>query len=585
MRLSVQTDEERKSYENKITLSSGSDFDYRETLKKINLHKRLKFKDCSDSDAIFWGLGFQRAPHFSKKLNLDTKDFQVEGYGDYNVQQAWACNVRLKKWMRDTKFSVDLDDFSDALTDFGSCALKLVERKKGGYDLEEIDLMKLWFDPTIKNFKGKTKIELHELTEYEISQKPGWDNLEKAWKKAEDKDDIETEKSDTTNQANPKRKFWERVGYYNVAHYKKGDIAKGEYIPSPEKNEWKFIHTIHTGSGKSEVIVYAEEIKEEDDIYVDLHIGKYEDRWLRIGIYERLFDLQKMTNEAVNYDLQAQQIASLLLLKTKDKKWVGSSILEEATSGLITDMDLEQVGITNNAYGEFINKLMIYERKADSLCLTPDVLTGEDTGAKTFRGQAALTNQASGAFKKSRDRITFVLSDILIKKILPEEIKSWNKEKTLEIAGFDIDIQVYDALAVTMKLNEFVANELAQGNNPTEEDKQRFVVKLKERLEREGRQLKLPKNYFDFNFGLTIPIQGETQNLEQRNDVYYNVIQMIMQNPAVNQIPVFRQYCEKNGISPFRLNADVIQSLQQQQQIQAQPAKKQDKLMAQIDSQ
>jgi len=599
MRLSTQTEAEKKSFEGEITLSSGSTFNHRKTLKKINLHKRLEFTSCSDEDAIFWALGLQRAPHFAKKLDLDTKYFQVEGYGDYNATQAWATNIRFRKWARDTRFALDLDDFSDALADFGSCALKLVERKEGGYDMEEMDLMKLWFDPTIKSFKGQTKIELHELSEHELSDKKGWDNTnkvswkkkaDKAWKKAEDADDIETEKRDTTKQANPKKKFWERIGYFNVSYYEKGDIVKGKYISSPEKNEWKFMHTIHTGIGNDEVIVSAEEIKEENDLYRDLHISKYEDRWLRIGIYERLFDLQRVTNESVNYDREAQQISSLIILKTKNKKLVGSSILQEAKSGLITDADLEQMGITNTAYGEFLNKLMMYEQKADSLCLTPDVLTGESTGAKTFRGQAALTNQASSAFKKPRDRVAFVLSDILVKRILPQEMKGWNKEKTLEIAGFDVDLQIYDTLAIITKLNEYVGNELIKGNNPTAEDKQTFVIKLREKIERDGRKLKLPKNYYDFEFGLTIPIQGETTNLEQRNDVYWNVIQMIMANPAVNQIPAFREYVEKNGITPFHLNADVVQQLQQGQQGgqqgggQGQPVKQQDKLMSLVDS-
>ena len=591
MRLSTTIAGEIKNFNQEVTLSSGVTFDYRETLKKINLHKRQKFLDCSDSDAVFWGLGVQRAPHFAKKVDADTRHFMVEGYGDFNYQQAWATNIRFKKWARDTEFALDLDDFGDALTDFGSCAIKLVERQEGGYDLEEIDLMKLWFDPTIKEFRGQTKIELHELEKHKLENMKGWDNVDKAWEKAETSDNKETEKSDTTNQVAEKRKFYERVGWFNIAYYKGGNISKGKYEESPEKDKWKFMHTIHAGTGDDEVILYSEEIKEEDDIYRDLHIGKYEDRWLRIGVYERLFEVQRLINESVNYDKQAQQISSLLLFKLKagNKRLVGSNIFQEAKSGLITDAELEQVGITNTYLGEFINKLAIYEQKADQLCMTPDVLTGEGSDAKTFRGHAALTNVANSAFKKIRDRFCGVISDILVRKILPYEMKKWNKEKTLEISGFEIDNQIYDAMAMVSKLNEWLGRELKKGNNPSAEEKQVFMERMQEQIDRDGRQLILPEKYYDFDFGLAQNPTGEVENKEQMNDVYFNIIQMILANPAINLIPTFREYCEKNGITPFHLNQDQMQQLQQGQtqqgqQGQAQPVAKKDALMSKIDT-
>src|SRR3990167_7752740 len=411
MRLSEQIDLEVKTFDDVVTLSSGVSFDYRDMLKKINKHKRGKFHNCKDTDAVFWPLGMQRAPHFAKKLDIDTRHFQVEGYGDFNIYQAWVCNVRFRKWARDTGFANDLDDFGDALADFGSTALKFVDKKDGGYDLQECDLMKLWFDPTIKYFKGQTKVELHELEEHIVKNKEGWEDVNKAWDKAQIVDYIETEKSDVVNnQIAQKRKFWERVGYFNVSYYENENLITGKYLENAnkvanddgsfiEKSKWKFMHTIHCGTGADEIVVFAEEIKEDEDVYVDLHISKYEDRWLRIGVYERLFDLQKVTGELVNYDRESQRIASLILFRSRNKKLVGSSVLNEAVSGLITDAELEQIGITNNALDDFVSKLGAYEQKADQLCMTPDILTGEGSDVKTFRGQAALTNMANSAFK------------------------------------------------------------------------------------------------------------------------------------------------------------------------------------------
>lgn len=584
MRISHQTDKETETFDDEITLSSGVDFDHRKTLKQVNAHKRGKFINCTDEDMIFWALGQQRAPHFAKKLDLDTRHFQVEGYGDYNYYQAWACNVRFRKWSRDTEFSNDLDDFGDALADFGSTALKLMEGEEGGYDLKECDLLKMWFDPTIKSFYKQTKIELHELEKHQVLEMKRWENKEDAWEKAEVVNYGETEKEDAINQVAEKRKFWERVGYFNLAHYKKGDLIKNEYIENPEKDDWQFIHTIHSCKGADEKVVFAEIIEPKDDVYADLHISKYEDRWLRVGIYERLFGLQKMINEAVNYDREAQQIASLLMFKTKNRKLVGSSVLQHAMSGLITDADLEQIGISNQFLGDFVNKMQIYENKADMLCMTPDVIRGE-ANEPTFRGLAAQINLANSAFKKARDRISKPISKILIKKILPHEMKEWNQEKSLEIAGFDIDVQIGDAIAVIVKLNEYVSDEFKKGKNPTKEEKMLFVENLRQRLDREGRKFKIPESFYDFDFGLGISATNESENRNQLNDAYFNVITWVLNNPAVGYIPAFREYCEKNNITPFHLTAEQTQQIQSGQ-IRPQPVgqPQKDKLSASIEN-
>ena len=60
---------------------------------------------------------------------------------------------------------------------------------------------------------------------------------------------------------------------------------------------------------------------------------------------------------------------------------------------------------------------------------------------------------------------------------------------------------------------------------------------------------------------------------------------MIMANPAINQIPAFREYCEKNGISPFHLTVQQTEQLQQAGGQAGEPVgqPKKDRLSAAID--
>ena len=97
------------------------------------------------------------------------------------------------------------------------------------------------------------------------------------------------------------------------------------------------------------------------------------------------------------------------------------------------------------------------------------------------------------------------------------------------------------------------------------EEKQEFVRKMLERVNVEGRVLKFKEEYFDFDFGLFQNPTSETENKEQMNDVYYNVLQMIMANPAINLVPAFREYVEKNGITPFHLTMEQTNALVQGQ--------------------
>lgn len=574
----------------------------------INAHKRGKFEsETTDSDDIFWPLGMKEAPLFAARLDLDTKVFRVEGRGDRNFYQSWAANVRFQKWAKDTSFAKDLDDIGDACTDFGSSAIKMVKQKRGKYDMQEVDLMRMWFDPTIPSFFNQTKIELHELEEHEVDKMDGWKNKVSAWNIALFADDIETRKEDTTNTVALKKKFWERVGWFDVASYKDEDMVNGEYIDEYQRNDkgeimkdkavnalmtpdlpaskWKFMHIIFSGFGSNEAVVFAEEIKPEEDVYIDAHISKYEDRWMRIGVYERLFPIQKMTNEAVNYDRINQQIASLLLFASDEEDLIGSKLLSEAESGTVLgDKDLKQLGITNTYVSEFVAKLAIYERKADALCSLPDLAQLDQ---KTFRGLAAQLNVVNSAFKKSRDRIAGSLSEVIVKRILPREVKKWSKEKSLEIAGFDIDLRIYDSLAIVSKLDEYLQESFAKGKNPTEAEKQVFTQNLLNDIEREGRLLEFNEGFFDFEYGLGINSTGESENKEQMNNVYDATITWLLTNPAVANIPVFREYVEKNGITPFHLSPQQIQEIQQGTVQGAPPqiGQQKDKLSQAIDTQ
>jgi hypothetical protein len=102
--------------------------------------------------------------------------------------------------------------------------------------------------------------------------------------------------------------------------------------------------------------------------------------------------------------------------------------------------------------------------------------------------------------------------------------------------------------------------------------------------------VELPKNFFDFKYGIKFNVTGEAFDKAQQNSAYESAIMMVSQNPALLNIPLFRQYLENNGIPYWKLKPDEMKKLvdtsQQMggQTVSPQMTPKQDKLSAMVNS-
>jgi hypothetical protein len=111
-------------------------------------------------------------------------------------------------------------------------------------------------------------------------------------------------------------------------------------------------------------------------------------------------------------------------------------------------------------------------------------------------------------------------------------------------------------------------------------------IEVDTQLPKIGRKIEIPKGFFNFKYGIRFNITGESFDKQQQNDAYFNALQMVQGNPAITNIPLFKQYCENNGISWWKLTpkqqAELVQG-QQAGQMPRQP--RQDALMSQVNSQ
>jgi hypothetical protein len=562
------SDEVQKVITNYVSRSveivdSKYQFNQYDTIRRIYLYVNDEFWNNVPEDTIFWNISTPRIPHFAKNIDLDTKNLAPIGVGSLSMVQSFILKTKFKKWVRDNNLAIQLNDMSDSLATFGSTVVKVNRKTK---EVEECDLRNLYFNPTVKSIRDANIVEKHYLNETELrAKKDVWENVEKVIDKGIDDDP----KKDSVRNF----EIWEYSGEVEV----EGDMV--------------YKHIIGSGEGDDEVILFEEELKREDCLYYDFHASKYKGRWLRVGVVERLFKLQAQANSVVNQNAEARTIASLLLLQTSNPDIEGN-VLKQAESGdIINDDTLKQVGLDNRAFNVLLGELQQIEMKADKLCMTPDVVTGEKLpSGTTFRGQAQLTNAAKSAFKDAQDRLGAQLEVLLRNEILPQIKKDFRKEEIIEIAGNEEDIEQFDKLIFNRKvkrmLERFKAGEL---KIDSEEELAKKISEIQrqvtEELEQNGRKVRLEKDWLDIEWDIKFNITNESEDKEQTNNAYFNAIQFMISNPNLINTPIMKQYLENNGISWWRVKPSRVQELQGQQQQEGQQApepKQPDKLMSLI---
>ena len=581
-RISELISQEKDAFKRTIQISKTKTFDHYDTIDKVNNYRNDEFHLNTEADTIFWNLAKPRIPHFVKKINLKPRNFRMYAKGNLHYIYSWIINQFFQKWGRESHFTLDLEDLKSATSEYGSCAMKLIDKGSvetlegesiDKYNLNRCNLATLFFNTKVENIIESTIIEDHEMLEAQIRTKMKAWNLDEA--------DIEHIKKHSEivggsehNAALIEYKVQERHGYY------KPD-ADGWY---DEKEKTVYMRHVITGAGDQELVLYKEEMDIEECPYSDYHVGSYDGRWLRVGVYERLFNLFKRVNELVNENRTASKIASLLLFRSQEDDLTGENLINEAISGQVIDSaDLEQIGITNQFLGEFLNEMLLIEKHADQLTLTPDVASTKNPDNAPVRSRILAINEINSSFETTKTRIAFKLSEVLVKRILPSLVAEWNKQDIFEIANNAEDVRIYDFFVMQTKLHNFLKEAFARGVNPSPEAQAEFIEKQQTRLNIEGRKMKV-KGAFNFKYGLFMAPDDSDIDKAQMNEIITQGLAMKQGNPAIVLDPLFQFYMEFNNAPPFRMSAqEVAQQVEGQAQGgQAPQPNKPDKLLSQV---
>jgi len=520
-------------------------YNQREIINKINCYLNDQYTE-RDDNALFWNIITPRITHFAKLISPDTKDFYPYGLGEFNFWQSFALKKYTKKWFDDHAFYRTLNDSGEGLATFGSGVWKVVKGDNGENKLEEVNLLNLYFDQTVEWIKDTPVVEKHYLSKQDLWEKDGaWNFVQELIK--EDKDEYEID---------------EYTGF--VDEDKNGKMV----------HEYK--HYFVYGSGVNEKILWEEKMSEDDFQYRDFHLGRFRGRWMRVGVPERLFKLQGRTNELVNQNAAYTAIASLLLLKSENPDASGN-VLEQAENGqILGDATLQQVGITNIQFNNFVSEMTLINQQADRLCLTPEIIQGESSPSNTtFRGIAVVNAGAVTAFKNFRQDFLEKIAHILLTDILPYFVKKWKHDKVIKITEDDGDIEEYGkALQAKMERQALLDGIII--TQPVKDDISKIIS---ENISTIPKGLTVDEDFWNFEFGFKMMPTDESVDKAAKNDAYFNALQMTGANPNITNIPGFKQYLEDNGIKPWSLTPKQIEQIQQNPNQMPEP-KQPDKLLS-----
>ena len=536
MNISSIVYKEIDSYKTSTWTVNGVPYSQCNTIDRISKYINSQFIGCDDPNAFFWNISNSRRILFAKSIDMDTKDFQMFGIGKTNYFQSWVLNALFKNWARNNGFTMTLDETTEATASYGSSVWKK-SKENNKTVLKECSLKNLYFCPVVKNIIDTPVVELHYLTEGQIRKKypeQAKDILMAADKaKGDDQKEVDS------------YEIWERWGEYE------------------EDDNFTYRHFIGAGKGEEEVIILDETIstdsegKPTDFPYYDFHLGRFEGRWLRIGVVERLFVLQERANTLVNQNAIITELASLPLFITSDSETSGNVLMSAVPGQVVTSSDLRQMPINNLVFNQFIAELEKIERQADELCFINESISGETPPSGVpFRSLAVSSNAAKSTFKYIKASIGEKMAMVLKKEIIPEFIKTFKKENIIDIKEVDADIRMFDDILLSAERDKRNKEKIKAGVAYTLEDDEALKKDIAETVKREGRKIKLEPDFFNLEWGIEMNATGDVVDKNTMNASIDSAIQDMIAAPAVVNTPIYQQKLENNGIPPFRLSVE-----------------------------
>lgn len=558
----AEIDRQNQNYNNGyITLVDGLTFSQWQTLKKIEFYSNSKYltgdKDELGRDKPFYNIVNYRVNVAVRATDIDVKDIKIISDNPEFQEYAFLYNHEAYEWMKQSDFSLFLNQFGQTRARYGGVLVKKCQYKENGKEELEIEVVpwkNVVTDPV--NIAKGNIIEKHYMLPNELAEKDGvWENVKEALKLG------------TKQQKNQQGGYAEtetnRIPVYEVTGVFP-ETFDPEIGDDGDETVFKLMRFIVAGD-TDKVLLYKEDLEEHP--YKYLSWENVPGRGLGRGVVEEGFEAQRWTNDAVIGETNAMTLSGKVVMVT-DSDDVGNNAITDLVNGSVIKVKrgetVQSLSLLPSSFPEYNNLKTSWDTQVQRSTNTFDAVTGETMPSGTPLGSLAIqAQQASSYFDYKREEAGIFITELFNDWILPFLAKRINKEHILnsEFSGDEL-AKIDESFAIHL-VNQEVKAKILSGMIVSPEEYRAGIDFTKQKLAQRGnrRFLEVPAGYFkNFEPKVSVIVTKELKDIdvEKKNLEYISMI--IARNPQAMQDPVMAKIigrmAELSGIlSPGDLSA------------------------------
>lgn len=538
----VELNRQNENYNNGyITLIDGLTFSQWQTLKKIEFYSNSKYltgdKDELGRDKPFYNIVNYRVNVAVRATDIDVKDIKIISDNPNFAEYAFLYNHEAYEWMKQSDFSLFLNDFGQTRARYGGVLVKKCQYKEPG-EQEELEIEVVPWKNVITDavdIENGAITEKHYMLPNELAKKKDvWDNVDKALKlitKQEKNQQKGTAKTETSRIP-----IYECTGVFPETY----DPEIGE---GGDETNFKMMRFVVAGEGGKQILLFKEDLDESP--YKYLSWEKVPGRGLGRGVVEEGFEAQRWTNDAVIGETNAMTLSGKVVMVT-DSEDVGNNAITDLVNGSVIKVkrgeSVQSLSLLPSSFPEFNNLKTSWDTQVQRSTNTFDAVTGETMPSGTPLGSLAIqAQQASSYFDYKREEAGVFITELFNDWILPFLAKRINKEHILSSEFDNDELMKMDEAFATHLVNEEVKAKILSGMIVSPEEYTAGIDFTKNKLAQRGnrRFLEVPAGWFkDFKPKVSVIVTKELKDIdvEKKNLEYISMI--LARNPQAMQDPV-----------------------------------------------
>jgi len=419
-----------------VLLSEGVPYSAYKLLRRIGLYKNQVYPngklDSQGNYKYYFDIISPRVNSEIKNIDFDTKDIILfsESYSD--SIRVLIANAALKEWMEKSGQASKLNEAVEQSPEWGNIVWK---KTKDDYKILELNNVMV-LNQTAKTLDSSDVIEEECFVASDLRKMSSiWTNVEELIKTAGEKDSSMTDFY-----------VYERNGEVSEKDFYSTKSQMNNTPDSKPRSSDKFILAKiivgGTTKDKPNTILFCEEIDEKP--YKEYHRTSYSGRWLRLGLYEQLMDIQTRANEIGNQIARGLEWASKTIFKSADKILAQNIMTDLQNGDVIKSSSLAQVEVRMGGLDQLIadwNRLMVM---ADSIANSYEIVTGGQLPSSTPFRLGALQNQnANKLFDFIREKLGVAFQSVIEDWILPNAVFDLKSRDIIRLTPDSGDLNTY----------------------------------------------------------------------------------------------------------------------------------------------